>query len=359
MSMGKGFAITSNLDLGKQLREGYAKAQSRRNLPSVKLLAIVNDSVATLISFSYQLRSSPQRKAAMGLIVGTGTNATIPLKLSSLHPGKRLKPGQVATKGELSDEHKIVVNTEWSINGAAGPLRELCFVTTWDEVLDAAGDAPGFQPFEYMTSGRYLGELGRLIIVDYFMKELGIDKGRLPPKLCIRNGLATTLLGNLRTSSSNSGMSMVEQLTEELPPHDDETAWHWTIQAAQAVSYIAKAIEVRAAGMTAAAIIGLLACAGEICFPPALESTISVNGTSFHTPPSDRITKELVVGYTGGCIAHFQDYLEDCQTFLDEIMDVAFQGQPCLRVVLHSCQDGGIVGAGVLAGAVHSLAEVT
>jgi hypothetical protein len=152
---------------------------------------------------------------------------------------------------------------------------------------------------------------------------------------------------------------MAKQLAEELPPNDDENAWNWTVEAAQAVSHIAKAIEVRAAGMTAAAIIGLLACAEEICLPPTLEPTPSVNGTCASTPAYSSTVNELVVGYTGGCIAHFQDYLQDCQMFLDQIMDVELQNQPRLRVILHSCQDGGIVGAGVLAGAVQNLPGAT
>jgi hexokinase len=70
MSMGKGFTITSNLDLGKQLRDGYSKAKSRRKLLDVQIVAIVNDTVATLISSAHQIKARPQRKAAMGLKAG-------------------------------------------------------------------------------------------------------------------------------------------------------------------------------------------------------------------------------------------------------------------------------------------------
>jgi len=115
MSMGKGFAITSNLDLGKLLLEGYESIRDP-SLPRIKITAIVNDSVATLVSFAYQLRTDPRRKAAMGLIVGTGCNATIPLAISKLHPSKR--PVQVKTldDSEASPDLKITVNTEWVCN---------------------------------------------------------------------------------------------------------------------------------------------------------------------------------------------------------------------------------------------------
>lgn len=348
MSMGKGFAITSNLDLGKQLRDGYAKAISQRDLPKVKILAIVNDAVATFVSFVYQLNADPKRKAAIGLIVGTGNNATIPLKLSSLHLSKRPKLDPVAVVGaeDSKEELKIVVNTEWSINGSAPPLRELNLITRWDTALDLAGEAPGFMPFEYMTSGRYLGELGRLITMEYLTKHLGIAENLLPEKLRARVGLTTTFLGNLGSHKSAFDSKLaVSQLQKELPTLG---SWNWTVEAAEAVFVISKYIQFRAAGMTAAAIIGLLACAEEID-TLALEApkpTVDIGPES--------IVEELTVGYTGGCIVHFQDYLRDCQDFLNQIMDREYKNKPHLRVVLHPCNDGGIIGAGVLAGAVQA-----
>jgi hexokinase len=340
MSMGKGFTITSNLDLGKQLRDGYSKARSRRKLPDVEIVAIVNDTVATLISSAHQIIASPQRKAAMGLIVGTGNNATIPLKLSSLNARKRIKAEKLIAGDSNSLEEKILVNTEWSINGAAGPLQELNFITRWDKTLDDAGILPGFQPFEYMTAGRYLGELGRLIILDYLTTQLSIPQERLPTRLCEQNGLTSTFLGKLKDHLDSS---IVEELSLKLPHKDDINAWHWTPEAAGVVFKIAKAIQVRAAGMTAAAIIGLLICAEELVLNP--DNSIRRG----HSAPQIR---ELVVGYTGGTIVHFQDYLNDCQRFLDDLMQPMFRDELPLRVVLEWCQDGGTVGAGVLAATV-------
>jgi hexokinase len=349
MSMGKGFTITSNLDLGKQLRDGYSKARSRRKLPDVQIVGIVNDTVATLISFAHQVKSSPQRKAAMGLIVGTGNNATIPLKLSSLNAGKRLKAETAANRDVTSLEEKILVNTEWSINGTAGPLQQLNLITRWDKSLDDAGIAPGFQPFEYMTAGRYLGELGRLIILDYLTTQLSVPEEQLPPKLRERNGLTSTFLGKFRDYQSHHNSSTAQDLSIELPPKNDANAWHWTPKAAKAVSKIGKAIQVRAAGMTAAAIIGLLVCAEDLILNP--DNSIS-RGYSV-----SRID-ELVVGYTGGTIVNFQDYLVDCQRFLDAVMLAQFRGEPPLRVVLQWCEDGGVVGAGVLAATVQKSSQV-
>lgn len=360
MGMGKGFAITSNLDLAKQLMTGYESSRSPF-LPRIKISAICNDAVATLVSFAYQLRRDPRRKAAMGLIVGTGCNATIPLALSRLHPSKRPKSVKVLDDHDSKHDLKITVNTEWTIKGAAGPLHELQFITCWDSILDSEGEAPGFQPFEYMTAGRYLGELGRLIIVDYFTTHLYIPKNSLPPKLLLRHGLTTTFLGNIGPHLAANEPSMVKQLEAELPSSPNPDAWCWTAEAADIVFLIAKAVQRRAAGMTAAAVIGLLACANEIHLTPShtllsssLPPTTSIpNGFAKQVQVSE--VDELMVGYTGGCIMHFQDYLRDCQGFLDAIMQQEFGDIFWPRVMLLPCHDGGILGAGILAGTVQNV----
>jgi hexokinase len=361
MSMGKGFTIASKLDLGKVLLEGYEKAQLPE-LPRIKISAIANDSVATLVSFAYQFSSNPHSKAAMGLICGTGCNATIPLALSKLHPSKRPTRVKVLDDTETDDDLKITVNTEWTIKGAAGPLHELNFITKWDLKLDSEGEAPGFQPFEYMTAGRYLGELGRIIIVDYFTNHLSIPFSSLPPKLQQRYGLSTTFLGNLGPHLASQQPSMLKQLEKELSPVSGKDPWNWDEEAAQAVFAIANAIQKRAAGLAAAAIIGLLACADELHLSPSPSSStnhlhVSNGNTKPSTSNSNSEIDELMVGYTGGCIVHFQSYLSDCQAFLDAIIEAEFGEHARPRVVLRACHDGGIIGAGILAGTVESIAH--
>ncbi|KUI55109.1 Hexokinase-1 [Cytospora mali] len=334
LPMGKGFAITSNLDLGQQLLKGYEKHRERRRLPKIRIAAIANDAVATLVSFIYQFPAKQNQKAVMGLICGTGSNATIPMRLSSLHPSKRPETVSVI-QGQTGDNVKIAVNTEWSINGSAPPLRRLGLISRWDTVLDKAGEMPGFQPLEYMTSGRYLGELGRLIFVDYLTSALGYGMAELPPKLKERFGLSTTFLSKFNTRDERKG-TLLEQLEGEFPvwKHQEnaQAQLEWTEKIAEALCRIAIAIEVRAAGIVAAATIGLLTCAEEMS-PPRAD-----NGEHL----------ELVVGYTGGCISGFQNYLEDCQSFLDRIVKMEHGDDWPVRVILSPCHDGGITGAGIL-----------
>ncbi|TAQ91651.1 hypothetical protein B7494_g45 [Chlorociboria aeruginascens] len=352
-SMGKGFALTSNLDLGKQLLEGYERARTP-NLPRIRIAAIVNDAVATLVSFAYQQRSIPGRKAAMGLIVGTGCNATIPLSLSKLHPLKHPKSWKTLSPYELEHDIKIAVNTEWTISGASAPLYTLKFYTQWDALLDSKTEAPGFQPFEYMTAGRYLGELGRLIILDYFTNILQVSTSEIPPKLLQHHKLTTTFLGNLRVEDMDA---TIKELETELPPNEGRQ-WRWTKEAAEVVYRVGKAIEVRAAGMTAAAVIGLLICADELPSTPFSDTDPAVPLSNGHSLQKiDPNLKELMVGYTGGCIEHFQDYPVDCQSFLDGIIEREFKDEDRIRVLLSPAHDGGIIGAGILASTVQNIAR--
>ncbi|KAK3324308.1 actin-like ATPase domain-containing protein [Cercophora scortea] len=337
MAMGKGFAITSNLDLGGHLLKGYERHRTV-DMPPIKIAAISNDAVSTLVSFVYQYPAKGHQKAAMGVIVGTGCNATIPLKLSSLHASKRPVSISVLPDQDIADV-KIAVNTEWSINGSAPPLRKFGLISRWDELLDKAGEAPGFQPLEYMTAGRYLGELARLIFVDYMTTVLGLAGEAMPEKLQQRFGLTTTFISHFYPGSPRG--DLLEQLEREFPLKGNTVLTQWTEPLAHALYSIAHAIEVRAAGIVAASTVGLLSCAEEI---PLATGAARTNG-------GDGLiaVKELAVGYTGGCIQYFQNYLADTQKFIDEILDLEFAGQTApIRVTLSPCHDGGITGAGIL-----------
>lgn len=331
MSMGKGFAISSRVDLGSLLLTGYE--QHRRDLPRIMIAAIANDAVATLVSFIYQFRATPQQKAIMGLICGTGSNATIPLRLSSLHPSKRPETVSVIP-GQAEEDVRIAVNTEWSINGSAPPLRRLGLISRWDTELDEAGEVPGFQPLEYMSSGRYLGELGRLVFTDYLQSCLGFKAADLPTRLQHKFGLSTTFLSHFGPKSPGP---LLQQLEQEFPLAKDKEnrRQQWTEEIAEALYQIATAIEVRAAGIVAASTIALLRCAQELPAPGAPQLDVAA--------PS-----ELVVGYTGGCITGFQNYLQDCQDFLDKVIAMEYGKGTKLRVSLAPCHDGGITGAGIL-----------
>lgn len=330
-SMGKGFAIESGLNLGTSIRDGYAKFKAE-HLPDIEVAAIANDSVSTLVSFIYNYDADTRQRASMGLILGTGSNATVPLKLSRLHASKW--PHNVSVlDGESATDARIAVNTEWSINGTAAPMRELGLITKWDDLLSSQNEIPGFQPLEYMTAGRYLGELGRIMLVDYMTNHLNIPVETIPKKLMQRHSLSTTFLSHFAPFEP---LVLLTNLRSEFPESTGK-GFAWTRHLAEALYRIAKGIQYRAAGIIAAGIIALLTLADEI---PAERS-------------SDQkvIAKELGVGYTGGCIVHFQDYLVDCQALVDDLMTKRFGDSAPAKIVFSPCHDGGISGAGILVAA--------
>ncbi|KAG8166903.1 hypothetical protein KVR01_002592 [Diaporthe batatas] len=339
MPMGKGFALDSKVDLGSYLVAGYDEHRGEK-LPRIRVAAIANDAVASLVSFVYQYRAEAHQKACMALICGTGTNATIPLKLSTLKESKRPKTVSVIP-GQAGGDPKIAVNTEWSINGTEAVLSSLDIMTRWDRLLNMTVERPGFQPLEYMTSGRYLGELGRIIFEEYLTKVLKIDTFKLPFQITQPWSLSTTWLSHFKPRNDQGG-SLVEQLRRQYPTTKKENVepstnseFEWTPEVAEALYRIALDIEWRAAGLMAGYTIGLLTLAEELPTP------LRKDKTSARFP-----TVEVVVGYTGGCITGFQDYLQDCQGFLDRVMTLEHGKR--FRVVLSPCHDGGITGAGIL-----------
>ena len=398
--MGKGFAITSNLNLRKIMLNGYEKhtrrpddedepSSKRRKLfalPKLKIQAITNDTVATLASLAYAVKSLPNSRVAMGIIVGTGCNATIPMKLDALHESKAksvnsMEPSAVET----------VVNTEWTISGAAPPLRELNITTKWDAELDKACARPGFQPFEYMTGGRYIGELVRLILFDYLTTVSGLSKRILPANLVQEYALTTTYISDY-VARSRSDQDLAKELNQSLPP-PESSDWRWDVRTAGAFRRIARTVQRRSAGLIAAAVIGLLACCREIelkedsnsntpenaaspqsngdglnqeevtaAAVATTPSTASASSFHGHVVPVLEATaadwqsgpEELVVAYTGGIIQHYPQFKEMCQQHIDRLIMRTGPQRGGKSVFLREASDGGVIGAGVLAGMVVS-----
>ncbi|KAI1264183.1 hypothetical protein F5Y18DRAFT_428266 [Xylariaceae sp. FL1019] len=112
-----------------------------------------------------------ERASTMSRGIGFAVTST----KSLIKPSKLPRKIQTATDVLVSDI-QTTVNTEWSINGTAQILRKTGLISAWDLKLDAAGVVPGFQPFEYMISGLYLGELARLILAYYLISHLTIPE---------------------------------------------------------------------------------------------------------------------------------------------------------------------------------------
>jgi len=377
--MGKGFTITENLDLGSTLLQGYdrhtrkqdtsdealSRAKRRRlgPLPRLRIAAITNDTIATLCSLAYSVKSLPNSRVAAGLIVGTGVNATIPLRFDALgvHKSERIR-----RKVPMAQE--TVVNTEMTIAGASGPLKAV--TTKWDEQLDKATARPGFQPLEYMTGGRYIGELIRLIFFDYMTNahQPPVPPTSLPAMVVHNYSLTTTFISAV-VARARTDAELARELKHRMPAPESSN-WSWSAHTAGALRKIAHSVQVRSAGLIAAATAGLLAAVGEIGLNqpanlsglpigrtvdisngnladqiPEMQPSDTNNGRSWSSGP-----EELVIAYTGGIIQHYPNFKEHCQRFIDKLMMRQGPQSGGKSVYLRESRDGGIIGAGVLAG---------
>ena len=192
--MGKGFRATQGVqgsDLGDLIMQACSKMvspeQSRASLLStntvknlnVEMDAIVNDSSATLLSRAYQ-----DDTTRMALILGTGTNAAIHLPVTALAQSKF---GQRPQSWHDKAKH-VLVNTEYSMFG-----KNILPVTRWDDYLNVTHMHPDFQPFEHLISGRYLGEIVRLILLEA-VQTAGLFNGQAPESLAQPYNLDTGIL---------------------------------------------------------------------------------------------------------------------------------------------------------------------
>ncbi|KAL1954916.1 hypothetical protein VTO42DRAFT_454 [Malbranchea cinnamomea] len=371
MPTGKGFALASDLDLRQALLDGYerhtrrpddeldptpAKRHKGHALPKLRIAAITNDTVATLASLAYSVKSLPNTRVVMGLIVGAGCNSTIPMKLDDLHESK---VRHIRTHNPSAVE--TLVSTEWTLNASSLPLKECGIITKWDKHLDEHCDRPGFQPLEYMVGGRYIGELVRIITCDFFTSELNISRDALPQNLVKQNGLTTDFLSLVVAGPRPSDESLVVELSQKFPP-PSPSQWKWTPESASILRTIASAVQTRSAALVAAATVGLLACAGEIRLtePENLgsrprrigETQLLENGKPAIPHQSNwlRGPEELVVAFSGGVIQHYPGYKNNVQKFIDRILLHGGPQDGGKSIFLREVSDGGIVGVGVLAG---------
>jgi hexokinase len=115
------------------------EALVRKGIAGIKVAALANDTVGTLVARSY---SDPA--CDMGIILGTGTNACYVEEVSNI----------TKWRGPSAPSGRMIINIEW------GNFNKLP-LTKYDKALDAESDRPGEQILEKMVSGMYLGEVAR------------------------------------------------------------------------------------------------------------------------------------------------------------------------------------------------------
>ena len=104
----------------------------------------------------------------------------------------------------------------------------------------------------------------------------------------------------------------------------------------------------RSARMNAAAVVGLLASAGELIW----RDNVLNAPLAKEKQPVD----EIIVAYAGGVISAYPGFLDTCQASINYLVEQLTDRQRVERVTLRHAEKGGIIGAGCLAGTVWNLA---
>lgn len=337
--MGKGFNACSGV-LDQDLAGLIETACSALNM-TVRVQAIVNDSDATLLSRAYVDSST-----RLALILGTGVNAAVYLPVSALG---RAKFGRRPSASYRRASH-VVVNTEMSMFG-----KEVFPTTRWDEHLNATHTHPGFQPFEHLVSGRYLGEIFRLVLVEG-VQTAGLFGGQMPSGMNVPYSLDTAVMAAVEGDDSHSLLSAEKAIT---------SAFGFSARPSlldlRTIKTIAKCISRRAAAYLAVGVYALWSLREEASssspsYPPSpassasspvsspIDSDWSTQGQS--TSPGVGGGDVVTIGCNGSVFEKYPHFAMVAQAYLDDLARGQFQR----RLVLERADESALFGAAVAVG---------
>ncbi|KAF8978790.1 glucokinase [Entomortierella lignicola] len=304
LAMGKGFDLSDVI--GKDLKDLLEGGFIRKGL-NVKVSAIINDTVGTLVSHAYV---SPSTK--IGVILATGTNAAYIERASEVSK----------YNGPACDQ--MILNTEWDAMGKAAYLPQ----TKYDKEIDAVSLVPGFQEFEKMVSGLYMGELVRLALVDLIEQNAILEflGGKVPESLKPRLAFKTLFMSTIESDHSpqHSGVDKVFKTSFGIEGLSDQDR----AQIFELIHTIGK----RSATMTAAACVALLQKA---------------NGASVKLDDPNEIT---TIGVDGSV---FEKYPHFSHSMMESMIEIMGHDRAS-RIRLELARDGGCIGAALVAMVSHS-----
>uniref|UniRef100_A0A8C2T491 Hexokinase-2 n=1 Tax=Coturnix japonica TaxID=93934 RepID=A0A8C2T491_COTJA len=191
----KGFKATDceGEDVVDMLRE----AIRRRNEFDLDIVAVVNDTVGTMMTCGYE-----DPNCEIGLIAGTGSNVCYMEDMKNIE----------IVEG---NEGKMCINTEWGGFGDNGCIDNIR--TKYDKEVDEGSLNAGKQRYEKMTSGMYLGEIVRQILIDLTKQGL-LFRGQISESLRKRGIFETKFLSQIESFSR-----VLQETVRELAPRCDVT----------------------------------------------------------------------------------------------------------------------------------------
>lgn len=233
--------------VGKDVVALLQDAINKRNDIKVNVLALVNDTVGTLMASAYSCQNT-----RIGLILGTGSNACYVESLSNIGT----LSADTNNNSKNSSSGQMVVNMEWGAFGDNGCLDFMR--TSYDYEVDSCSLNPNKQVYEKMMSGMYMGEIVRLIILDLYEKEVLFVGHRdqewqtdYRQALYTKGSFYTKYVSEIETDSGitfSRTTSVLEQMGIDKPTYDD----------CALVKYVCKLVSRRAAQLAACGLSVLL-----------------------------------------------------------------------------------------------------
>ncbi|PHH86444.1 hypothetical protein CDD83_10245 [Cordyceps sp. RAO-2017] len=315
----KGFDIPDAV--GKDVCALLQDEIDRLRLP-VKVAALVNDTVGTLMARSYT--STGKHRSILGGIFGTGTNGAYIEKTANIK--KPIEGSFDASTGDM------VVNTEW---GSFDNQLNVLPATPWDQTLDAQSVNPGFQMFEKRVSGMFLGEIVRLAVLDMMKNEetslfkdlnssfndWGTTTNISPQSGMLKAwGLDSAIMSVAASDNSPELSTLRQELENTLQVYNP------SLEDAQAFKAVAGAVARRAARLSAVAIGAVVLKTGKL---------------------DDPAEEVLDIGVDGSLVEHYPFFRDMIYEALLAINGIGPEGVKKIRIGI--AKDGSGVGAALIA----------
>ncbi|XP_059138201.1 hexokinase HKDC1 isoform X3 [Peromyscus eremicus] len=270
----KGFKATDceGEDVVDMLRE----AIKRRNEFDLDIVAIVNDTVGTMMTCGYE-----DPNCEIGLIAGTGSNVCYMEEMRNIE----LVEG---------DEGRMCINTEWGGFGDNGCLDDIC--TQYDKEVDEGSLNSGKQRYEKMTSGMYLGEIVRQILIDLTRQGL-LFRGHISERLRTRGIFETKFLSQIE--SDRLALLQVRRILQQLGLDS-------TCEDSIVVKEVCGAVSRRAAQLCGAGMAAIVEKRRQDQGLEHFKVTVGVDGTLYKLHPHfSRILQETVRELAPRCAVTF------------------------------------------------------
>ncbi|KAI0172780.1 putative glucokinase [Hypoxylon sp. FL1284] len=315
----KGFDIPDAV--GKDVCALLQQEIDKLRLP-VKVAALVNDTVGTLMARSY---TSPGKTSTLlGAIFGTGTNGAYVEKVTNI---KKPVEGDYDKSTGL-----MVINTEW---GSFDNQLNVLPNTSYDIELDKNSVNPGIQIFEKRVSGMFLGEIVRLVIVDMLKNpKISLFKDENSSQNDWKStttmdaasgvfrqwGLDSSIMSIAAADNTPDQSSLRQELEKELQ------IYAASLEDAQAFRAVANAVGRRAARLSAVALGAVVLQSGKL------------------SEPGD---EPVDIGVDGSLVEHYPFFRDMIYEALAAIDGIGPAGAKRIRIGI--AKDGSGVGAALIA----------